>query len=806
MSELPKADWYPDPSGQPGLRWWDGVQWTEHTHLPQVQAQQVVHQQTALQQDPALPQSNPARKPKKLSLLVTAGVAALALVVTAAIAIPTMIGGGGSEPAVEASREPVILNGYKYMPPVILDLEKNVNATFPANLSFADLKNKLTAEGVAGPAFTMGTFELFADRELSLPVHPFVHDTGRPTNGQYEWTVAPSQVPHEINFARDLSLDGVGRESGKWREIFDENVPWSQYSEYWVKRNYDADGNKLEVPEITQVIPQAPEARPEPIEVSFSKGKNDGALKLHWNAPDYADETTEYLLLKSYLGPLSDSEEDPWVTSLIAATHDTEYDSSEIGATRNLQNAGLSLFSGQSADELEFGYDDMPYDFNATDSRFGVVAIHKGQYSPVHFVAPDTSVRAQPYAISNFQVSRTRDKYQDYDVGDLSELLTWMPVTTLDGSTRSLQVQLDPESLTTDVTIDDTDENGNKFQPEGVRVTGNIIGTDLTTMYASQVPAGFTQAEWLEQLKTHIVAFNKRSLNEQIKTGGVMLTVSDSDHSIDYAEYREYEAATQTPKTDFPVFGTHPMVEHIAANMLVGEKSIDVSQWANAPGAPERDAAVNEALRQNPLLNLGRPIIAYDGNKIYIDYIFDQKTREDAMSISYNKAKEVAASVEGMSDTEKVTAINQWVIENTEYDYASLAAYEGRDVLGTSLDTEKIAYDTEFTAWSPIGVFRDGTAVCQGYAQAFTMIAREAGLESIIVSGDVVNGGPHAWNRVKVDGDWKSLDPTWNDTESNPNQYLLINENQYTGTAERTTDPKDDWILTGNQAAFATAE
>jgi hypothetical protein len=25
------AGWYPDPSGQPGSRWWDGTQWTGHT-------------------------------------------------------------------------------------------------------------------------------------------------------------------------------------------------------------------------------------------------------------------------------------------------------------------------------------------------------------------------------------------------------------------------------------------------------------------------------------------------------------------------------------------------------------------------------------------------------------------------------------------------------------------------------------------------------------------------------------------------------------------------------------------------------
>ena len=29
---LPEAGWFPDPSGEAGLRWWDGSQWTDHTH------------------------------------------------------------------------------------------------------------------------------------------------------------------------------------------------------------------------------------------------------------------------------------------------------------------------------------------------------------------------------------------------------------------------------------------------------------------------------------------------------------------------------------------------------------------------------------------------------------------------------------------------------------------------------------------------------------------------------------------------------------------------------------------------------
>jgi uncharacterized RDD family membrane protein YckC len=31
---LPPAGWYPDPSGDPGQRWWDGERWTDHVHRP----------------------------------------------------------------------------------------------------------------------------------------------------------------------------------------------------------------------------------------------------------------------------------------------------------------------------------------------------------------------------------------------------------------------------------------------------------------------------------------------------------------------------------------------------------------------------------------------------------------------------------------------------------------------------------------------------------------------------------------------------------------------------------------------------
>lgn len=51
------------------------------------------------------------------------------------------------------------------------------------------------------------------------------------------------------------------------------------------------------------------------------------------------------------------------------------------------------------------------------------------------------------------------------------------------------------------------------------------------------------------------------------------------------------------------------------------------------------------------------------------------------------------------------------------------------------------------------GALKNGCAVCEGYACAACLILRACGVESDIQVGDT-KGGPHAWNLVKVKGNW----------------------------------------------------
>lgn len=72
------------------------------------------------------------------------------------------------------------------------------------------------------------------------------------------------------------------------------------------------------------------------------------------------------------------------------------------------------------------------------------------------------------------------------------------------------------------------------------------------------------------------------------------------------------------------------------------------------------------------------------------------------------------------------------------------------------------------------GVFVNKKAACRGYANAFAYLCQAVGIECIIVDGYVA-AGDHAWNMVKVDGNWYHTDLTWDDpTNLNTVKYTYF--------------------------------
>ena len=113
----------------------------------------------------------------------------------------------------------------------------------------------------------------------------------------------------------------------------------------------------------------------------------------------------------------------------------------------------------------------------------------------------------------------------------------------------------------------------------------------------------------------------------------------------------------------------------------------------------------------------------------------------------------------GLSDYEKIDMINEYVC-----DYVDYYPHEPGD--------DNAEYpDQSHTAW---GAFFEHYAVCDGFSRTVKLLCDDMGLECKIVVGEVNGRGLHAWNLVKVDGQWYHLDVTWNDGCGDRSEYFLI--------------------------------
>lgn len=63
-----------------------------------------------------------------------------------------------------------------------------------------------------------------------------------------------------------------------------------------------------------------------------------------------------------------------------------------------------------------------------------------------------------------------------------------------------------------------------------------------------------------------------------------------------------------------------------------------------------------------------------------------------------------------------------------------------------------------------------GQTVCAGYARAYQYIMQQLEIPAYYCTGYA--GENHAWNIVKLDGDYYNVDPTWDDTDPNTHDYF----------------------------------
>lgn len=131
----------------------------------------------------------------------------------------------------------------------------------------------------------------------------------------------------------------------------------------------------------------------------------------------------------------------------------------------------------------------------------------------------------------------------------------------------------------------------------------------------------------------------------------------------------------------------------------------------------------------------------------------------------------------GLSEAKKITKIHDYICNHVDYAYNS----------------------TEEQIYTAYGALCTGKAVCQGYAVLFYRLCKEAGLSVRIISG-TGNGGPHAWNIVRIGSKYYNVDCTWDGQDAATyNEFLLKSE------ADFRDHTRESWPVAGSHCLDYTS-
>ena len=142
------------------------------------------------------------------------------------------------------------------------------------------------------------------------------------------------------------------------------------------------------------------------------------------------------------------------------------------------------------------------------------------------------------------------------------------------------------------------------------------------------------------------------------------------------------------------------------------------------------------------------PDINIDGNKIiYTVNYNDTAEQEEEVSKEVHKILD-ELNLDGKSDYEKICIINDWIVDNIEFENVN------KNNMGSS-----------YTA------FIGKLTPCRGFAIAFYRLCKEEGIEARIVYRD---DKKHEWNLVKLNNKWYHVDTQASDYHGDKRTIFLV--------------------------------
>ena len=122
-----------------------------------------------------------------------------------------------------------------------------------------------------------------------------------------------------------------------------------------------------------------------------------------------------------------------------------------------------------------------------------------------------------------------------------------------------------------------------------------------------------------------------------------------------------------------------------------------------------------------------------DGQLDYVEFTYEYT--EEVATIHANVNAILSPVEEDWSDVEKAFYIHDYMTMNYKY-------------------------DENYSIYHAAGMLLHGTGVCQSYAETYQYLMNLLGIECVIATSWEMN---HAWNMIKIDGEWYHVDVTWDD-------------------------------------------
>lgn len=555
--------------------------------------------------------------------------------------------------------------------------------------------------------------------------------------------------------ASQLDPDVPGNEPGAL-ELFDkgELKDWGNLPQYYLAQYVDAKtGEKLNKPLVRVVTVKHEVSQTPRLSISID---DDGLPVFSWQEVKGADNY--------YVMELGYDQESGYsgAGQVIGETSDTKWKPEQASDFRTFSVSEAERSEDYNIEQYGEGTEPI-YPEEVYETYYCVIAVSKKGTSAVSntFHEQDIARRVPYMEETKMSLEKEGSNYAD----GFGNMPSYKWVTMCDGTLVQKLLEYDFEQAQR------TTEQWGEYEKEDmsdlrlvdvdlVKVPYTIEGTGFTGVVKVQ---NFNADTWEEDLKE--IEKRQEDLRNRAGTRDLEMKEETEEEEESGREAEEEEVY----QTEYEITANSALSEYLAANMLTGTAMIDLSEFPESADQEYLADAWMEAVYQNPMiLGVRSAAVSGDGKTMLVQYDTTPETMEE-------KQKEIAAEVdrvtgeiirEDMSELEKELAINQYLCDTAEYDMEALENAEENQF--QTVDEE---YSDSFT---PYGVLLNQKGVCASYSGAFKLLAQAAGLDCIVVTGNLEGNLPHAWNKVKVDGEWQIVDSTNNDNEQLFNALLNL--------------------------------